>query len=68
MTKTKKGEKMKTQLQQLDKKLDAMIDDMMKRVLNNIGKRQPEPNPLHEHVMHSPKRHNLKSFSEYSVQ
>lgn len=56
---------MKTQLQQLDRKIDSMIDAMMHRVLNNIGKRKRQPNPLHEHVMHSPKRHNLKSFREF---
>ncbi|MCG8027569.1 MAG: hypothetical protein N0E59_00825 [Candidatus Thiodiazotropha taylori] len=55
---------MKQQLQQLDRK----IDSMMHRVLNNIGKRKQQPNPLHEHVMHSAKRHNLKSFSEFAAQ
>jgi len=51
----------------IQKKVDVAVDDMMHRVLNNIGKRQPEDNPLHQHVMNSPKRipDGLLGFKEF---
>ena len=63
---------MEQQLQQLDKKIDALATEAVTNAMNNAFKKafntDYEPNPLHEYVMGLPKRHKLKSFREFVAQ